>query len=456
MIAPGNNDQPDLAQPSPEALASGQRTLAAIVFTDTVGFSALMRKDEEGTLRLVARDLTQMKVTCEAFGGQVLKSTGDGLLMLFTSAVQAVACALEIQRDVEKRNIDLPQYKQLQHRIGIHLGDIFQHGGDVMGDGVNIAARLQTQAVPGGICLSKTVYDVVHNRLPFYVNDLGARKLKNIGTVTAYQISPLEGNRNRSGVAWYRWRPWCWGGLGVAGLFLILGLVYKLGMYNQWLEHHRIQPAGSNAGTASTTAKPVVASRPAASFPNTSSVTHASLQNVSESEFEDASFRYMTKYDFDGMETWMGEHDWPGKATTTLTQVCSQLDHLFTWAHQQLQKYSLTKPLKVIAKERTLYYWPAPFGGVRLKIVPIEAAPAMPVGNEIKTVTLGADQIQPLGMVGIIRELLKEDPEPADALTVQLERELHLFIQTYHIVLPVRKEAGANPAAPANSSNQGP
>jgi class 3 adenylate cyclase len=446
MSTSGTDNMPDSGRPPAEALASGQRTLAAIVFTDTVGFSALMSKDEERTLRLVARDLDQMKATCEAFGGQVLKSTGDGLLMLFTSAVQAVACALEIQRDFEKRNLDLPQAERLLHRIGIHLGDVFQSGGDVMGDGVNIAARLQTQAVPGGICLSKTVYDVVHNRLPFYVNDLGERKLKNIGKVTAYQISPADGDRSghRFGVAWYRWRPWVWGGIGLLGLLFALGAVYKLGMYNQWLEHHRAHPVAANAGAPSTVTKPV-----ATFVPPTAA---AGLQEVSETEFQDASFRYMTKYDFNGMEVWIREHNWPGKATNTLAAACPQLDHLFTWAHQQMQKYAMDKPLKVIGKERTFFYWPAPFGGVKQKIVPNVISP----NNEIKIATLGADQIPPLGMVGIIRELLRENSQPAGPLTLQLERELHLFIQTYHIVLPTRNPATTPPLPAASAPTTNP
>ncbi len=109
MSAADPNPPPEPAPIPPEALAAGQRTLAAIVFTDTVDFSKLMRQDEERALRLVARDLEQMKTACGAFGGQVLKSTGDGLLMVFTSAVQAVACALEIQRDFQKQNLELPK-----------------------------------------------------------------------------------------------------------------------------------------------------------------------------------------------------------------------------------------------------------------------------------------------------------------------------------------------------------
>src|SRR5271155_5678931 len=238
MTAPDADRKPEGVPIPPEALAAGQRVLAAIVFTDTVGFSKLMSKEEERTLRLVARDLDHMKAVCAAFGGQVLKSTGDGLLMLFTSAVQAVACALEIQRDFQKQNLELPRAERLRHRIGIHLGDVFQNGGDVMGDGVNIAARLQTEAVPGGICLSQTVYDVVNNRLPFYVNDLGARTLKNIGKVTAYQISPADGDRAQFRLAWYRWRSLL---SGVAGWVLLplIVVIFWLGMHREWAASHQ-------------------------------------------------------------------------------------------------------------------------------------------------------------------------------------------------------------------------
>jgi len=437
------------AVPTPEALASGQRTLAAIVFTDTVGFSALMSKDEEHTLRLVARDLDQMKAVCGAFGGQVLKSTGDGLVMLFTSAVQAVACALEIQRDFQKQNLELPQAEQLQHRIGIHLGDVFQHGGDVMGDGVNIAARLQTEAVPGGICLSKTVYDVVHNRLPFYVNDLGARKLKNIGRVTAYQISPMEGRPVRYRVAWYRWRPILWGMAALAALALTLLIVFYLGMHRQWAIHHPGQagaftlfPVTSSTPVQPQSAPPAAASAAQPASQPTPPV--AGVKEVSETEFQDASFRYMTRYDFDGMEAWIAQHDWPGKSGNTLAKACPQLNHLVTWAHGQLQQYSVEKPLKVVGKDKIFFYWPVSFGGVKQKIVAKEPTP----GEEPKIVLLGADQIPPIAMVGIVRTLLKVDAEPADASTAQLARELQLFIETYHVVLPGWKTPDATVANP--------
>ncbi|MEB3212648.1 MAG: protein kinase, partial [Leptolyngbyaceae bacterium] len=170
----------------------GQRALAAIVLTDGVGFSARMSADEELTLKLIHRDLTLMQKLCETHEGQVLKSTGDGLLMYFVSAVQAVKCSMAIQQAIAEQSQHRPEHESLAHRIGIHLGDVFLSSSDVMGNGVNIAARLQTQAEPGGICLSQTVYDVVKTRLPFNTVYLGPLHLKNIQeTVSAYHIPPV-------------------------------------------------------------------------------------------------------------------------------------------------------------------------------------------------------------------------------------------------------------------------
>ena len=170
----------------------GQRALAAIVVTDAVGFSARMSVDEETTLGLIHRDLKMMEALCEESEGQVLKSLGDGLLMYFVSAAQAVACAIEIQKRFNEAAQATSVEQVLLHRIGIHLGDVFFNQADAMGNGVNIAARLQAQADPGGICMSKIVYDVVKSRLALKATYMGPLQLKNIQElVPAYQIPPL-------------------------------------------------------------------------------------------------------------------------------------------------------------------------------------------------------------------------------------------------------------------------
>ncbi|MDV3353367.1 adenylate/guanylate cyclase domain-containing protein [Leptolyngbyaceae cyanobacterium CCMR0082] len=173
------------AQPS---LQTQQRVLAAIVVTDAVGFSAQMSSDEERALAIINRDLKQIAGLCNVFKGQVLKSTGDGLLMCFFSAAQAVACALNIQKKLRGDS----KRDSFDHRIGIHLGDVYINNSDVMGNGVNIAARLESFAAPGEICVSQVVYDVVKSRLDLDATFLGPLNLKNIQeSVPAYQLRPV-------------------------------------------------------------------------------------------------------------------------------------------------------------------------------------------------------------------------------------------------------------------------
>lgn len=173
----------------PFQVVSGQRQLAAIMFTDAVGYSAQMNEQELATLNRLERDAAAMRRTADSHGGLVLKSTGDGLLIQFSSAVEAVATALEIQRYFHSRTEAGVSTSTLRHRIGIHLGDVFVGNGDAMGDGVNIAARLVTEAPPGGIAISQMVHDVVKNKMPLHLVRLGPRRLKNIKEpVTVYRV----------------------------------------------------------------------------------------------------------------------------------------------------------------------------------------------------------------------------------------------------------------------------
>jgi hypothetical protein len=151
-----------------------------------------MSVDEDHTLDLIRRDLKLMKRICEQLEGRVLKFTGDGLLMCFSSAVKAVECAIEIQKEIAAHSVALSANDTLKHRIGIHLADIFITETDVMGNGVNIAARLQTEADPGGICVSQTVYDVVKANLHLETRYLGPRELKNIREVVPIYKILLE------------------------------------------------------------------------------------------------------------------------------------------------------------------------------------------------------------------------------------------------------------------------
>jgi adenylate cyclase len=158
-----------------------ERKLAAIVSADVEGFSRLVGLDEAGTLerlKEIRRSAIDQPLT--RYGGRVVKTMGDGLLLDFASAVNAVACAVEIQRRVAETGMDVAADRRIAFRFGIHLGDIVIDGEDILGDGVNIAARLQALADPGGVCVSGAVMDEVCARLPHRFIDEGERLLKNI------------------------------------------------------------------------------------------------------------------------------------------------------------------------------------------------------------------------------------------------------------------------------------
>jgi class 3 adenylate cyclase len=166
-------------------------TLAAIVFTDVVDSTEHMVANERQTLELLDRDLSFIREVAQCFDGRVLKSMGDGLLLYFDSAVKAVACAQKIQIAFNKVANKLPRDRVLQHRIGIHVGEVFFSGNDVLGTGVNVAARLQGKARPGGICLSQIVYQVVCRHLDLKIECIGSQYLKGIpDAIILYQINP--------------------------------------------------------------------------------------------------------------------------------------------------------------------------------------------------------------------------------------------------------------------------
>ncbi len=158
------------------------RKLVAILAADVAGYSKLAGADEERTLaRLRALRSDLFDPTIAVHHGRVVKRTGDGVLIEFRSVVDAVRCAIEVQNGMVERNAGLPPDRRIEFRVGIHLGDVVEESdGDLMGDGVNIAARLEGIAKPGAICLSEDAYRQVKSRLDLVVSDLGATQLKNI------------------------------------------------------------------------------------------------------------------------------------------------------------------------------------------------------------------------------------------------------------------------------------
>jgi len=161
---------------------SETRKLAAILVADIVGYSRLAGADEDrilARLRTLRSDLVDPIISVHH--GCIVKRTGDGGIIEFRSVVDAVRCAIEVQTGLAERNAGLPPEKRIEYRVGIHLGDVVEESdGDLMGDGVNIAARLEGVAKPGAICLSEQAYWQVKGRLDLKVTDLGATQLKNI------------------------------------------------------------------------------------------------------------------------------------------------------------------------------------------------------------------------------------------------------------------------------------
>ncbi len=221
------------------------RRLAAIVSFDVAGYSRLMGRDDSDTLaRLKAhrRQLIDPKIA--EHDGRIVKSTGDGLLLEFSSVVDAVRCAVEIQRGMSEHNVDVPADQRIELRIGINVGDIIIDGDDIHGDGVNVAARLQALAEPGGICVSKVVRDQVLDKLSFTFEDLGAQQVKNISRpVEVYRVELENGSskiasRSPSSSSWRK--------LGSLRLLAVGTLALVVASLGTWFW---LKPTGSESTT---------------------------------------------------------------------------------------------------------------------------------------------------------------------------------------------------------------
>jgi TolB-like protein/class 3 adenylate cyclase/tetratricopeptide (TPR) repeat protein len=177
------------------AVSGVERRLAAILAADVVGYSRLMEVDEAGTharLKALRKEFIEPRIA--EHRGRIVKLTGDGALVEFGSVVEAVVCAVDVQRIVAERNADTPQDQRIEFRIGVNLGDVIIEDDDIYGDGVNVAARLETLADPGGICVSRTVYNHVKNKVGLAFEPMGEHKVKNIAEpITVYRVLPGPG-----------------------------------------------------------------------------------------------------------------------------------------------------------------------------------------------------------------------------------------------------------------------
>src|SRR5271165_4464624 len=171
-----------------------ERKLATILSADVAEYSRLMSEDEEATLKTFRGHKKVFESLVVMHRGRIFNTAGDAILAEFNSAVEALRCATEIQAALRTLNDQLPPNRQVRFRIGVNLGDVMIHGHDLLGDGVNVAARLQSAAEPGGICISGSVHDQIRNKLSLSFKSLGDRSFKNIPQpVRTFSVTEAEG-----------------------------------------------------------------------------------------------------------------------------------------------------------------------------------------------------------------------------------------------------------------------
>src|SRR6201981_1191549 len=203
-----------------------ERKLTAILCADVYGYSRLMGEDEEATVRTLSAHRAIIDGLIEQHHGRFVNSAGNSVLAEFASVVEAVNCAVDIQTALKTENAKLPPERRMEFRIGVNLGDVMMEGEQIYGDGVNVAARLESLAEPGGICVSSTVRDHIKNKLTLTCEDLGEKTVKNIAEpVHVWRVlldgAPLAGRQPRL----LRRKYWREGVLSVTGLTLIVGTI---------------------------------------------------------------------------------------------------------------------------------------------------------------------------------------------------------------------------------------
>jgi adenylate cyclase len=203
--------------------ATFRRKLAAILSADVAGYSRLMQDDEAATVRTLEAYRQIISYISQQHRGRVVDSPGDNLLAEFTSVVDAVQCAVAVQKELQARNRELPEDRRMQFRIGVNLGDVIEEGGRIYGDGVNIAARLESLADPGGVCISKTAFDQIETKLPLGYEFLGEQTVKNIAKpVGAYRVvlEPRVTKRRGAGLK-VQGKGWRLAFYGLLGLVMV-------------------------------------------------------------------------------------------------------------------------------------------------------------------------------------------------------------------------------------------
>ena len=245
---------------SPESF---KRKLTAILSADVKGYSRLMGENEAETVRTLT---AYRKIMCELIQqhrGRVIDSPGDNILAEFGSVVDAVQCSVAAQNEFKARNAELPENRRMVFRIGVNLGDVIEEEGRIYGDGVNIAARLEALADPGGICISKTAFDHIESKLPLGYQFLGEQTVKNIAKpVGAYKVLmeprvlPVEEKTKIKRITFWRRKP------VLAGVVAVLIVIIGVAVWNFYFRPPKIEPASKEKMAFPLPDKPSIAVLP--------------------------------------------------------------------------------------------------------------------------------------------------------------------------------------------------
>ncbi len=294
------------------------RKLRAILSADVKGYSRLMSEDELATIETLKNYREIMAALINKFQGRVVDSPGDNVLAEFSSVVDALDCSVEIQKELKQKNEKLPENRRMEFRIGVNLGDVVQDGDRIYGNGINIAARIESLAEGGGICLSRTAYDSVKNKLSLGYKYLGEHTVKNISEpVRVYRVL-MEPEAAGKVIGEERPRRWRWAAIAVALIFVVGGLAI-------WNFYWRLSPI-----------KPASEERMAFPLPDKPSIAVLPLVNISE----DPQREYLA----DGI-------------TENIISALSQIPDLFVIARQSTFAYK-HKPVKIqqVAEELGVRY----------------------------------------------------------------------------------------------------
>jgi class 3 adenylate cyclase len=358
---------------------AGIRALAAVMFTDAVSFSSHVGRDEEVALRQIEADFSLMRQLCAHHEGQVLKSMGDGMLLVFMSAQNATLCAIDIQRHLSQRTMQGSE-ATLLHRIGIHLCDIVLTESDAHGDGVNVAARLEREAPPGGIAMSQATYDLVRGKLPVKANFVGERYLRNIvEPVRIWEIPPVfatagdhfeaaklprQDDRDHSVQSNTNW--------GTIGALLFVGLAVLIAACAVWFKGNGPSvPEGPKVtvepGAIDPMKPPEVIQKiepvkpdPKAVQPTTDSGGNDDLPDQliatelrdAKASYDQAKSQFKAIYDFDGMLKWIEGQEWAATPAGRKASIhWTQLKDLRASVEAGLASHPPTQPLEVSVPE---------------------------------------------------------------------------------------------------------